>query len=126
MVVKSILIGFGLRASSGNSGDGETAGTESERNAAAGPQTEAHRIFGKVKAACDGRAACEAERSKPRAGHGGQPPKTTWRWVVEISRQSERVAASVRDSIAARYRACGRTGEIFSCGKVRFEVVRLA
>ena len=38
------------------SGDGETAGTESERNAAAEPQTEARRCFGQSIAARDERA----------------------------------------------------------------------
>jgi hypothetical protein len=52
------------------SADGETAGTESERNAAAEPQTEARRSCGKSNAARDERAACEAERSNPRVGHG--------------------------------------------------------
>jgi hypothetical protein len=49
-----------------------TAGTESERNAAAELQTEARRICGKANAACDVRAACEVQRSNPRVGHGGQ------------------------------------------------------
>ena len=54
------------------SGDGETAGTESERNAAAEPQTEARRCCAaNTIAARDERAACEAERSNPRVGHGG-------------------------------------------------------
>ena len=53
------------------SGDGETAGTESERNAAAKPQTEARRTCGKSNDARDERTACEAERSSPRVGHDG-------------------------------------------------------
>lgn len=53
------------------SGDGETAGTESERNAAAEPQTEARRTCGKSNDARDERTACEAERSSPRVGHDG-------------------------------------------------------
>ena len=112
MVVKSIF--EWLRSAGG------------ERNAAAEPQTEGSRICGKANAACDGRAACEAERSKPHACPGGQPPKTTWRWAVDISGRHARVASSDRDNAAARYRACGRTGEIVSFGQVRFEVVRLA
>jgi len=69
------------------SADGETAGTESERNAAAEPQTEARRSCGTVRmAARDERAVLRSgtgvvgrhtndrqpvKRSNPRAGHGG-------------------------------------------------------
>jgi hypothetical protein len=49
---------------------GETAGTESERNAAAEPQTEGRRTCGKSNAARDERTACEAERSNPSVAHG--------------------------------------------------------
>ena len=55
------------------SGGGETAGTQTERNAAAEPQTEARRICGQSIAARDERAVCEVERA-------ARGPKQTVRW----------------------------------------------
>ena len=70
------------------SGDGETAGTKAERNAAAEPQTEARRCCGQhplplvtsarfcgvERASSRGRRGDgqPVERSNPRVGHGGQ------------------------------------------------------
>ena|ERR1035437_693424 len=68
-------------------------------------------------------------RSVRRAGNeaGWEPARPiTWRWPVEISGLHARVVVSDHDSIATRYHVCGRTGEILSCGPVRFEVVRPA
>src|SRR5665213_2418479 len=82
---------FWLRSAVGErkqwSADGETAGTESERNAAAEPQTEARRSCGTLRMpARDERAVLwsgagvverhtsdrqPVKRNKTRAGHGG-------------------------------------------------------
>jgi hypothetical protein len=59
------------------SADRVTAGTESERNAAAEPQTEACRsLAANSIAARDERAVCEVERAASRGdGDDGQPVK---------------------------------------------------
>ena len=85
------MLYFWLRSAVGErkqgSADGETAGTESERNAAAEPQTEARRACGTARmAARNERAVLRSgtgvvgrhtsdrqpvKRSNPRVGYGG-------------------------------------------------------
>jgi hypothetical protein len=66
---------FWLRSAVGEreewSAAGETAGTESERNAAAEPQTEARRYCGNLPMpARDERGFCEAEQARSQGSRG--------------------------------------------------------
>ena len=103
---------------------GNGVGAQRRRRAADGSPPL---IAANTNAARDERAVCiEAKRCKPCVGRGGLAGLTriTWRWAVEISGRRARVVSSDRDNIATPCRTCGRPSEIFSCGQVRFEVVR--
>ena len=71
------------------SGNGETAGTESERNAAAEPQTEARRCCGKSIAARDERADLRSgtgmvERVKGRPKDRAAQQTARWSRRIQI------------------------------------------
>jgi len=111
------------------SGDGETAGTKAERNAAAEPQTEARRCCGQHPlllvtsaglrsgtASSRGRRGDgqPVERSNPRVGHGGQTGLTELHCDGLLkfksgSHELSHLAAIMPQLVIA---LCGRTGEI--------------